>query len=146
MVNRRHQVVQTTLASAVADEGTVTLAYPAGTVQADYTGANAATGHTATVAGNNRYTGAQIAVSFGASNITLTNDSGETWPAGSSLVVGLEQSDTVTALTDSSGGTASDTIAAIGATYAQAEVRNAVASLTAKVNALQRQMDSAGII
>lgn len=39
-------------------------------------------------------------------------------------------------LTDSSTGTASDTIAAIGATYDQDEVRNAVASLTAKVNAL----------
>jgi hypothetical protein len=40
------------------------------------------------------------------------------------------------ALTDSSGGTASDTIAAIGGTYSQAEVRNAVASLAAKINAL----------
>lgn len=42
----------------------------------------------------------------------------------------------ITALTDSSGGTAADTIAAIGATYVQAEVRNAVASLAAKINAL----------
>lgn len=42
----------------------------------------------------------------------------------------------VTALTDNSGGTAGDTIAAIGATYNQAEVRNAVASLAAKINAL----------
>lgn len=39
-------------------------------------------------------------------------------------------------LTDNSGGTASDTIAAIGAAYDQAEVRNAVASLAAKVNAI----------
>lgn len=39
-------------------------------------------------------------------------------------------------LTDSSGGTASGTIAAIGATYDQAEVRNAVASLAAKINHL----------
>lgn len=43
------------------------------------------------------------------------------------------------ALTDSSGGTAADTIAAIGATYDQAEVRNAVASLAAKVNYLLGQ-------
>jgi len=43
----------------------------------------------------------------------------------------------ITALTDNSGGTASDTIAAIGATYSQAQVRNAVASLAAKINALQ---------
>lgn len=42
----------------------------------------------------------------------------------------------VVTLTDSSGGTASDTIAAIGAAYNQAEVRNAVASLAAAINAL----------
>lgn len=38
----------------------------------------------------------------------------------------------ITSITDSSGGTASNTIAVIGATYDQAEVRNAVASLAAK--------------
>ena len=46
----------------------------------------------------------------------------------------------VTLLTDSSGGTAADTIAAIGATYNQAEVRNAVASLAAKFNAILQQL------
>ncbi len=40
------------------------------------------------------------------------------------------------ALTDNSGGTASQTIAAIGATYDQAEVRNAVASLADEINKL----------
>lgn len=40
----------------------------------------------------------------------------------------------ITALTDNSGGTASNTIAAIGATYSQTEVRNAISSLSAKVN------------
>jgi len=39
-------------------------------------------------------------------------------------------------LTDNSGGTASDTIAAISATPTQAEIANAVASLAAKLNAL----------
>lgn len=42
-----------------------------------------------------------------------------------------------TAITDNSGGTASDTIAAIGATYDQDEVRNAIASLVAKVEELR---------
>lgn len=42
----------------------------------------------------------------------------------------------ITRLTDNSGGTAANTIAAIGATYSQTEVRNAVASLAAKVNEL----------
>lgn len=45
-----------------------------------------------------------------------------------------------TALTDSSGGTASDTIAAIGGTYSQSEVRNAVASLAAKINVLAKYL------
>lgn len=48
----------------------------------------------------------------------------------------------ITALTDSSGGTAADTIAAIGGTYSQAEVRNAVASLAAKINTL---IDAVGV-
>lgn len=47
----------------------------------------------------------------------------------------------ITKITDSSGGTASATVAAIaaGASYAQADMvaaKNAIASLTAKVNAL----------
>lgn len=45
-----------------------------------------------------------------------------------------------TALTDSSGGTPATTIAAIGATYTQAEVANAVASLAAKINYLLGRM------
>lgn len=52
----------------------------------------------------------------------------------------------VTALTDNSGGTPSDTIAAIGATYVQATQQNAVASLAAKVNALRAELVKAGIL
>lgn len=47
----------------------------------------------------------------------------------------------VTELTDSSGGTPADTIAAIGASYSQTEVQNAVASLAAKVNTLLRMAE-----
>lgn len=50
------------------------------------------------------------------------------------------------ALTDNSGGTASDTIAAIGATYDQDEVRNAVASLAEKVNRLRTDLVELGLI
>ena len=42
----------------------------------------------------------------------------------------------VPSLTDNSGGTGADTIAVIGATYDQAEVANAIASLADKINAL----------
>jgi hypothetical protein len=42
----------------------------------------------------------------------------------------------IVSLTDNSGGSAADTIAVIGATYDQAEVADAIASLAAKVNAI----------
>ena len=42
----------------------------------------------------------------------------------------------ITPLTDSSGGTASNTLAAIEGTYTEATIENTVASLAAKVNAL----------
>ncbi len=54
--------------------------------------------------------------------------------------------DAIASLTDSSGGTASGTIAVIGATYDQAEVRNAVASLAATVEELTVALRDAGII
>ena len=46
----------------------------------------------------------------------------------------------ITELTDSSGGTANDTLAAIEATYVQATIANNIADLAAKVNAILRQM------
>lgn len=46
----------------------------------------------------------------------------------------------VAELTDSSGGTASDTLAAISGTYSQSEVANSIASLAAKINAILRQL------
>ncbi len=48
--------------------------------------------------------------------------------------------DPITSLTDSSGGTASNTLAAISATYVQAEVRNSIASLAAKVEAILQEL------
>ena len=48
----------------------------------------------------------------------------------------------VASLTDNSGGTSSDTIAAIGGTYNQAEVRNAVASLANKINEMLERLRS----
>jgi hypothetical protein len=51
----------------------------------------------------------------------------------------------LTAITDSSGGTASTTIAAIGATYDQDQVRNAVASLALAVNSILVHMKAVGV-
>lgn len=136
------------LASAVADEGTFTVGYPAGFVQADFIGINASSAAIMVVNDNDVYTeaDAEIAMSYGASNVTVTNDTGLTLAAGSKVIVGLAYNGPVTALTDNSGGTAADTIAEIGATYSQAEVANAVASLAAKINAIRDRLVDNGII
>lgn len=55
------------------------------------------------------------------------------------------QTTAIVDLTDNSGGTGSDTIAAIGATYNQAEVRNAVASLADKITELNAALQAAQI-
>ena len=63
------------------------------------------------------------------------------FPNGITAPLSDANGDLVVALTDNSGGTASDTIAAIGGTYSQAEVRNAVASLAAKINEIIDALD-----
>jgi hypothetical protein len=51
----------------------------------------------------------------------------------------------IISITDNSGGTGTDTIAAIGATYNQAEVRNAVASLNDKLEEVLVLLKAVGI-
>lgn len=46
----------------------------------------------------------------------------------------------IVALTDNSGGTASDTIADVPGTYTEATLANQIASLTAKINELVAAM------
>ena len=46
----------------------------------------------------------------------------------------------ITLLTDSTGGTPSDTLAAISNTFVQAEIRNAFASLATKLNFVMKQL------
>lgn len=53
---------------------------------------------------------------------------------------------TIVPLTDSSGGTASNTIADVPASYTEATLANQLASLTAKVNALITALKNAGIV
>lgn len=76
-----------TLAAAVATAGTVTMPYPTGLVQADL--ANTTSGQIAV--GNDVFPQAAsgagtVALAFGASSITVTNNSGIAWPAGSEVI------------------------------------------------------------
>ena len=66
----------------------------------------------------------------------------ERWISSTSCVVAFDVTapgGALVELTDSSGGTASDTLAAISGTYTQSEIRNSIASLAAKLNALIRR-------
>lgn len=85
--------VSVVLTADVATTGTFTFAYPTGFVQNDFTaGLVQSSGHYAIVNGNDRWTAAasQISASFGASLVTLTNSSGVTWAAGSTVDIVLD--------------------------------------------------------
>jgi hypothetical protein len=87
--------VEGVLASAVADDATFTVSYPSGTSQASFDTGLAGTGSTLILNGNDKYSLADpgFSLTFGASNITVTNLSGASWPAGTSYVLGLDQVD-----------------------------------------------------
>lgn len=88
----RNLVASTVLAADVTNSSTFTLAYPTGFVQKDFSlgGYNSATSYMI-VNGNNRYTVAasQMSISFGASLITVTNSTGQTILAGSTIVINI---------------------------------------------------------
>lgn len=56
------------------------------------------------------------------------------------------QPSAIASLTDSSGGTANDTVQAVGGTYSQSEVANNFADVTAKINAILVALRAHGII
>lgn len=119
------------LGSAVASPaGTVTFDYPAGFTQADFTTTNAATNAYLLVNNNDRYEEAddEFDISYGASNVTVTNKTGATWAIGTKLTVNLANAlpvstaslrtfGPITSFTDNTGGTAADTLpATVGVT------------------------------
>ena len=87
-------VTKTILASAVADGGTVTVGYPTGTNQASLTGSTGGEVSINDGAGGLWKQGAGgFTVSFGASTITITNDSDVAWPAQASLYASFGETD-----------------------------------------------------
>jgi hypothetical protein len=138
------KVVNVTLAAPVADAGTVTLAYPAGTTQASFIGANASADGAAIINDNDFYrelvSGVRVNYTYGSSDITLTNNTGVTWPAGARLTAQLGQAGgdapalaPAPAIADA---------AAAGGSYVQAEANATVT----KVNQILRALRSQGII
>lgn len=87
-----HTVLGTVLAAAVADDGTFAVAYPTGTTQKTFTGGFAGSGHYVVLNNNDKWSYADpgINVSFDASEITITNRSGESWAAGTKVDIYLD--------------------------------------------------------
>ena len=151
-------VTRAVLASAVANAATVVIPYPAGTTQASLIGS---TGGEVVVGGNDRYpqaaSGVRVEFTFGASDITITNQTGVTWPITSEILASFGSSDfegrynagmavapALVPLTVSVG-TASNTIVDVGASFNQTTLNNVVRSLAAKVNELVTKLKDAGI-
>lgn len=81
------------LASAVADDATFTVAYPSGTTQGDFDkGLANLAGCYVILNDNDRWAYADPGINllFGASEITVTNRSGYSWPAGTKVDLNLD--------------------------------------------------------
>lgn len=86
-----------TFGSSVANGGTFTVSYPSGTNQAYWTGLDAENDQHAIRVNNSAIYhadaayGGDMSVTFGASNITITNLSGVTWSAGQAYQLRLDR-------------------------------------------------------
>lgn len=152
-------VTRAVLAAQVNNAGTVVIPYPAGTNQASLI---TSTGGEVVVNDNDRYPqalsgGGTVAFTFGASDITITNNSGVTWPAASTILASFGSSDfegrynagiavapALVPLTVSVG-TASNTITDVGGAFAQATLNNNFRSVAAKINEIVTKLKDAGI-
>lgn len=153
-------VTTAVLATAVANAGTVVIPYPAGTTQATFTGTNAAANTGAVVLNSNEVypeaaSGVRVAITYGASDITITNNTGASWPAGSTLRVQLGRigndrpgfivGPAVTALT-TAFGTAADSLVDGTGTYSQTAFNNNFASVVRRIDRLELALRANGLI
>lgn len=153
-----YYAVPAVLSSAVANSGTVTIAYPSGTTQASFTGTRYSANGQVMLSGNDLYREADSKCTFayGASDITVTNTSGVTWPAGATIVYGpcaLSPNvgfpvpiNSPPDLTAAAGTASNTTVADVGASFSQTTLNNNFATLTARVNALLRAMRINGVV
>lgn len=144
-----------TLASAVADDGTFTVAYPTGFNQAALLG----TTNGQMIVGNDvswSQADPGFSASFGSSNITITNLTGGTLAAGAVLTFSFgvnTQGGSYNPAMRTAGpvaltaatGTASDTIADVGSSFNQTTLNNNLKSLADKLNAVIALLDTAGV-
>lgn len=119
---------QTVLAADVANNGTFTLGYPTGSVQADFTGDFANSADEEMIVNNNDvYDGTKVDISYGSTTITVTNKTGGTLKAGSSILLYLAKAD----VKPYSGPKAAAITAPTGGSTTDTECRTAVTSIIA---------------
>lgn len=90
--SKYYSTLGTQLASAVVDDGTFTVAYPTGTTQGDFNKGLADLSNCYVQLNDNdrwSYADPGINLSFGASEITVTNRSGYSWAAGTIVYLHL---------------------------------------------------------
>jgi hypothetical protein len=88
-------VINGVIAADVANNGAFTVSYPSGDNQQDYDTGLAPGTCAIILNGSDKYTSASTQVSFsaGSSNITVTNTSGVTWPAGTAFSLIIDKVD-----------------------------------------------------
>lgn len=92
-IQNRFSRAEVTLAAAVADDATTTVAYPTGTSQSSFnTGLDGGDSYVMLNDNDKLEEGDPgIEISYGASEITITNRSGYSWPAGTRLLFNFDQ-------------------------------------------------------
>ncbi|MFB9795263.1 hypothetical protein ACFFQG_32200, partial [Shinella granuli] len=101
--------------------------------------------------------GAAVAFTFGLSNITITNNTGVTWAAGSNLLASFGDNtddgsynadvrvDAIVSLTAATG-TTGNTVADVGTEFTQATLNNNFKALADKQNEVIAALKAAGIL
>lgn len=148
-------IATTTLASAVADDATFTVAYPSGITQARLLGCS---GGRMVVNGDIGYDegSSGFTVSYGASEITVTNTTGGSLAAGTELILSFGENTrdgsynipvmaaAPVALTAATG-TASNTIADVGGAFNQTTLNNNFKSLASKLNEVLAALEASSV-
>lgn len=101
-----YNIIQGTLGSAVADDGTFTVSYPAGTDEGTFA---LSAKHQLVVNQVSLTAPAGFTLTFGTSNITVTNKSGAAWPISSKYYLQAEHAGTRGVVEASSGTTVENT-------------------------------------
>lgn len=142
MTDKTFVVLEATPGSDVATSGTITFAYPGSTGAADYVTGDAKL-YSQALESLFKEADGDISISLGGSNITVTYSGSTTIPGGTQVRLELS-TDAYAKLTDNTGGTAADALAAVSGSGDDATINNNLASVNAKLNEIFDLLDERG--